>query len=114
MHGSTRSCYPSQPPLPPRQYRASTQLDEAHLGHSDGPPLLEVSLELVPPMVAWNPPLAEPGSGVQLLLSTWLKGLLDVGTLIKRLDSGEGSCAVGLRGLGNGSGTIHSPCSRAQ
>ena len=64
-------------------------------------PLLEVELELAAPDVAWRPELGSSGGGgrppgVRDLVTRWLAGFLEVGGLVKRLDTSEGGYGVEL------------------
>lgn len=50
---------------------------------------------LLPPcpiLQVWSPELLKnaAGGGVRDMVESWIKGMLDVGTLIRRLDTGEG------------------------
>ncbi|KAF6251999.1 flagellar outer dynein arm heavy chain beta [Scenedesmus sp. NREL 46B-D3] len=73
------------------------QLDPEALARSGAAPLLEVELELVTPAMVWKPELAGSQKGsLQALLQRWLMSFLEVGGLIKRLDTGEGSYAKEL------------------
>lgn len=55
--------------------------------------MLEVQLELVAAEPVWSPELAKntAGTGVRNMVEAWLRGMLDTGKLIKRLDTGEGA-----------------------
>jgi hypothetical protein len=54
--------------------------------------MLEVQLELVAAKPVWSPELQKNSSstGVRDMVESWLKGMVEIGTLIKRLETGEG------------------------
>lgn len=58
-------------------------------------PLLEIQLELEAPETVWVPELGAGVAGrngsVRNMFNLWLKSFLDIATLIKRLDIGEGA-----------------------
>ena len=68
------------------------QIEPESMAKHEVAPLLEVQLELVVPDIVWLPELSSDASarGVRDMLNTWLKSFLDIATLIKRLDTGEG------------------------
>ena len=68
----------------------------AHTKGAEGP-LLEISLELAAPNIVWRPDVGESGSGggVRDMFNSWLKDFLNVGSLLKRLDT-EGNYQVEL------------------
>ena len=68
---------------------------------SDAAPMLEVQLELSGPEVVWSPELGEGAGGVRAMLLDWVKRYFEIGTLMKRLDSGEGE------GQGRGGRAAH-------
>ncbi|KAI8473051.1 MAG: flagellar outer dynein arm heavy chain beta [Monoraphidium minutum] len=75
------------------------QMDPDLIAKSQCGPLLEIQLELVAPDVVWSPELrSSSGShpGVGDLVTRWLSGFMEVGSLVKRLDTGEGSYAIEL------------------
>lgn len=54
-------------------------------------PLLEIQLELVVPEIVWIPELGSGSApGVRDMFNKWFKSFLEIATLIKRLDTGEG------------------------
>jgi hypothetical protein len=53
-------------------------------------PLLEVKLELGDSGTRWSPALAAGSPGVRDMLEGWLQALQEVGSLVQRLDAGEG------------------------
>ena len=66
--------------------------------------MLEVQLELVAAELVWSPDLLKnsAGTGVRDMVESWLRGMLEAGTLLNRLDTGEGasSCTPGEGALG--------------
>ena len=74
------------------------QLDPEMMAKNDTPPLLEVGLELAAPEIVWQPEIGQDGqgSGVRDLFNGWIKGFLHIGTLMKRLDIGEGNYVLEL------------------
>lgn len=57
----------------------------------DGTPvLLDVTFELAAPRVVCVPPLEGP-DGLDGLVQQWMEGLLGHGSLVRRLDVGEGA-----------------------
>jgi len=68
------------------------QLDPAYLLANDINPLLEIKLELVTPDICFVPDLEfnAKGDGVRDLVSGWINSIVNIGTLIKRLDTGDG------------------------
>ena len=75
------------------------QVDPASIAKNDTVPMLEVQLELVASEPAWAPELlkSSAGTGVRDMVESWLRGMLEAGALIRRLDTGEGERAPGLR-----------------
>lgn len=67
------------------------QVDPENMAKHEIAPLLEIQLELVVPEIVWIPELGS-GSvpGVRDMFNKWFKSFLEVATLIKRLDTGEG------------------------
>ena len=55
--------------------------------------LLDLAFELAPPRVACVPPLDGP-EGLEGLVQLFLEALLEHGSLVKRLDVGEGALTV--------------------
>eukprot|EP00891_Asterochloris_glomerata_P002883 jgi/Astpho2/2883/Aster-01037 len=78
--------------------RLYSQIEPESMAKHEVAPLLEVQLELVVPDIVWLPELSSDASarGVRDMLNTWLKSFLDIATLIKRLDTGEGNYAKEL------------------
>lgn len=74
------------------------QLDCEQIVKNDTGPLLEIQLELVAPDIIWKPELSEGPNrvGVRDMVQHWLMSFLEVGGLMKRLDTGEGSYAKEL------------------
>ena len=74
------------------------QIDPETMAKNETPPLLEVSLELVAPDIVWQPEIGQDGNGtgVRDLFNSWIKGFLHIGTLMKRLDIGEGNYVLEL------------------
>ncbi|CAG9462750.1 unnamed protein product [Pedinophyceae sp. YPF-701] len=75
-------------------------IDPDSIRENDLGPLLEVQLELRAPDIVWVPEIASKGAavydddedrGLRDHLHSWVKAFLEVGTLMKRLDTGEGS-----------------------
>ncbi|GBF97683.1 flagellar outer dynein arm heavy chain beta [Raphidocelis subcapitata] len=77
-----------------------SQMDPDAIAKSGCGPLLEIQLELVAPEVVWSPELGSSGvassPGARDLVTRWLAGFLGVGSLVKRLDVGEGSYGIEL------------------
>jgi len=71
------------------------QVDPATIAKNDTAPMLEVQLELVAAELVWSPDLLKnsAGTGVRDMVESWLRGMLEAGTLLKRLDTGEGVCS---------------------
>eukprot|EP00879_Flechtneria_rotunda_P005416 GHRR01005708.1.p1 GENE.GHRR01005708.1~~GHRR01005708.1.p1 ORF type:complete len:1495 (+),score=578.36 GHRR01005708.1:300-4784(+) len=73
------------------------QLDAEVFAKPEAGPLLEVDLELVIPDMVWKPELSGSTKGtLQGMVQKWLMSFLEVGGLMKRLDTGEGSYAKEL------------------
>mmetsp|Transcript_13737 Transcript_13737/g.31794 ORF Transcript_13737/g.31794 Transcript_13737/m.31794 type:complete len:4493 (-) Transcript_13737:49-13527(-) len=68
------------------------QLDSAYLIANDVNPLLEIKLELVPPDIAFSPEMGQTAKrdGVRDIVSDWVNSVLNISTLTKRLDTGDG------------------------
>lgn len=51
-----------------------------------------MQLELAGPDIVWSPELGDAANeaGVHGMLLSWVKSYFEIGTLMKRLDSGEG------------------------
>lgn len=61
--------------------------------------MLEVQLELDGPNVVWVPNFNGDGShedSVRGMMLSWIRGFFGIGTLIRRLDSGEGKLPAWL------------------
>jgi dynein heavy chain, axonemal len=69
------------------------QIDPDLIAKVEATPLLEVQLELVAPDIVWKPDLEDGGnsSGVRDMFKCWVMSFLEIGTLVKRLDIGEGA-----------------------
>ena len=71
------------------------QVNSEILAETEQAPLLEVSLELVVPDVQWSPEIGESGDperpGVRDLINGWVRAFQNTGTLVRRLDIGEGN-----------------------
>ncbi|CAD7696266.1 unnamed protein product [Ostreobium quekettii] len=65
------------------------QIDPDLMAKNETSPLLEIKLELVAPDILWQPDLGD--DGVRRMFNTWLNGFMSIGTLMKRLDIGEGT-----------------------
>ncbi|KAK9808985.1 hypothetical protein WJX72_007373 [[Myrmecia] bisecta] len=74
------------------------QIDPESMVKNEIAPLLEIGLELAAPDIVWNPELGAntANTGVRDMFNAWLKSFLDIATLIKRLDTGEGNYAKEL------------------
>jgi dynein heavy chain len=75
-----------------------SQIDPEQLAASEGQPLLEIQLELAGPDIVWRPDLFDGagGVGVRDMVQRWLQSFVEVGGLMKRLDTGEGSYSAEL------------------
>ena len=73
-----------------------SQIDPEVMAKNEIAPLIEIELELLVPDIVWKPDLGQLKGGVQSTFDSWIKGFLEVGTLTKRLDTGEGSYSVEL------------------
>jgi dynein heavy chain len=75
-------------------------VDPAIVAANETAPLIEVSLELVAPDIRWSPEVGESGDarnpGTRDYFNGWIGGFTNVGTLMKRLDIGEGTYALEL------------------
>eukprot|EP00899_Mesostigma_viride_P009330 jgi/Mesvir1/18399/Mv14277-RA.1 len=67
------------------------QIEPETMIRNETSPLLEIRLELVAPDIVWNPDLGATKGGVRDVLNQWLKGFMLIGTLMKRLDIGDGN-----------------------
>lgn len=74
------------------------QIDPETMAKAETPPLIEVGLELVAPDIAWQPEIGQDGQGggVRDMFNSWIKSFLHIGTLMKRLDIGEGNYVLEL------------------
>ena len=76
------------------------QVDPALVAANETAPLIEVSLELVAPDIRWSPEVGESGDsahpGTRDYFNGWIGGFTAIGTLVKRLDIGEGTYALEL------------------
>lgn len=84
-------------PLPPAPL---PQISAESLARGDVAPLLDVQLELVGADIAWTPEIGEAaaagGASARSLLQGWVQSFFTIGSLVQRLDTGEGeSCSVG-------------------
>ena len=71
------------------------QVDPENMAKHEIAPLLEIQLELVVPDIVWIPELGSGGTpGVRDMFSKWFKSFLEIATLIKRLDTGEGQWTI--------------------
>lgn len=67
------------------------QVDPENMAKHEIAPLLEIQLELVVPEIVWIPELGSgSGPGVRDMFNRWFKSFLEIATLMKRLDTGEG------------------------
>lgn len=67
------------------------QVDPENMAKHEIAPLLEIQLELVVPEIVWIPELGSgSGPGVRDMFNMWFKSFLEIATLMKRLDTGEG------------------------
>jgi len=72
-------------------YALLVQVDPENMAKHEIAPLLEIQLELIVPDIVWIPELGSGGApGVRDMFSKWFKSFLEIATLIKRLDTGEG------------------------
>lgn len=73
------------------RYALLVQVDPENMAKHEIAPLLEIQLELIVPDIVWIPELGSGGAlGVRDMFSKWFKSFLEIATLIKRLDTGEG------------------------
>ena len=74
------------------------QVDPERMSVNEAVPLVEVSLELVAPEIQWSPEVgpSAAGDGVRDHFNGWVSGFQNIGTLMKRLDIGEGDYALEL------------------
>ena len=74
------------------------QVDPAVMEKNETVPLLTIELELLTPDIVFQPDIGESagGTGIRDIFNSWLKGMLDIGSLMKRLDIGEGNYLVEL------------------
>ncbi|DBB00313.1 TPA: Dynein beta chain, flagellar outer arm [Trebouxia sp. C0004] len=78
-------------------HRLTSQVDPENMAKHEIAPLLEIQLELIVPDIVWVPELGSGGApGVRDMFSKWFKSFLEIATLIKRLDTGEGNYAKEL------------------
>ncbi|KAA6419077.1 MAG: flagellar outer dynein arm heavy chain beta [Trebouxia sp. A1-2] len=78
-------------------HRLTSQVDPENMAKHEIAPLLEIQLELIVPDIVWIPELGSGGApGVRDMFSKWFKSFLEIATLIKRLDTGEGNYAKEL------------------
>lgn len=101
--GQQRACPVIPRSLPPYYHtlrHAAPQVDPACIAKNDAAPMMEVQLELAASQLVWSPELAtnSSGTGVRNMLDAWLRGMLEAGTLLRRLDTGEGALGEGWRG----------------
>ena len=74
------------------------QVDPENMAKHEIAPLLEIQLELVVPEIVWIPELGSGNvPGVRDMFNKWFKSFLEVATLIKRLDTGEGQWLLPCR-----------------
>ena len=66
----------------------SASIDPDALAKSEGPPLLEIGLELAAPEVVWQPELGSSPAkgGVRDMFDAWIAGFLHIGTLVPQVD----------------------------
>ena len=74
------------------------QVDPERASANEAAPLVEVRLELVAPEIQWSPEVgpSAAGDGVRDHFNGWVSGFQNIGTLMKRLDIGEGDYALEL------------------
>ena len=74
------------------------QVDPQVMEKNETVPLLTIELELLTPDIVFQPDIGERagGTGIRDIFNGWLKGMLDIGSLMKRLDIGEGNYLVEL------------------
>ena len=76
------------------------QVDPETITMNETAPLIEVSLELVAPDIQWRPEIGNSGDqknpGTREYFNKWIAGFTNIGTLMKRLDIGEGTYALEL------------------
>jgi hypothetical protein len=68
------------------------QIDPELIAKLETTPLLEVQLELIAPDIVWKPDLEDSAgsTGVRDMFKNWIMSFLEIATLVKRLDIGEG------------------------
>lgn len=66
-------------------------MDAEALAHAGAAPLVEVTLELAAPSIAFAPDLG--AGGLAGMFDVWLAAFCQVGAAVKRLDSDEGTPA---------------------
>lgn len=67
------------------------QIDPENMAKHEIAPMLEIQLELVVPDIVWIPELGSGAApGVRDMFNKMFKSFLEIATLIKRLDTGEG------------------------
>lgn len=77
--------------LPSHLHSCLMQISMESIARNDLAPLLEVQLELAGPTVVWSPEVTDAAAtSVRGMLLSWVKSYFEIGTLMKRLDSGEG------------------------
>ena len=68
------------------------QIDPENMAKHEIAPMLEIQLELVVPDIVWIPELGSGSApGVRDMFNKMFKSFLEIATLIKRLDTGEGT-----------------------
>ena len=70
------------------------QISMENIAKHDIAPMLEVQLELVGPEIIWTPEVGEAAGGghsAHSMAHSWIRSFFDTGTLMKRLDTGEGA-----------------------
>eukprot|EP00227_Mantoniella_beaufortii_P011774 CAMPEP_0197579874 /NCGR_PEP_ID=MMETSP1326-20131121/3768_1 /TAXON_ID=1155430 /ORGANISM="Genus nov. species nov., Strain RCC2288" /LENGTH=4505 /DNA_ID=CAMNT_0043143449 /DNA_START=243 /DNA_END=13760 /DNA_ORIENTATION=+ len=74
------------------------QVDPEIITKNESVPLLEISLELVAPDIQWHPEIGQSSnhSGVRDQFNSWVGSFQSIGTLMKRLDIGEGNYMMEL------------------
>ena len=77
----------------------NNQVDPVLIEAKDRPPLLQVSVNLHNNLVCYIPSvLDDERNGIRAALRGWIEDILKIGTLIKRLDLGEGTYVDELQG----------------
>ena len=67
------------------------QIDPENMAKHEIAPMLEIQLELIVPDIVWIPELGSGATpGVRDMFNKMFKSFLEIATLIKRLDTGEG------------------------